>query len=206
MSVKTLEIDGRMVTGVAGETIFSVAWDNGIRIPRLCHVGGVSDVGACRLCLVEVEGQSKLMASCMTQIEEGMVVRTNTDKLRAHRRLIVELLFAERNHVCSVCVMNGNCRIWRRNWVSTTCGSATSSRSWPWTPVTRNSAWTTTGVSCAPAASASAMRWKALIPGTSPAAGPSRLSSLMWEGPLGELHQLRQVRPGLPHGRAVYQG
>jgi bidirectional [NiFe] hydrogenase diaphorase subunit len=111
MSVKTLQVDGKMVTGVAGETLFTVAWNNGIHIPRLCHIGGISDVGACRLCLVEVEGQRKLQASCLTAVEEGMVVHTDTPKLRAQRRLIVELLFAERNHVCSVCVMNGDCEL-----------------------------------------------------------------------------------------------
>jgi len=111
MSVKTLEIDGRMVTGMAGQTIFDAAWGNGIRIPRLCHVGGLSDVGACRLCLVEIEGQKKLQAACLTPVEEGMVVRTDTERLRAHRKLIVELLFAERNHTCAVCVMNGGCEL-----------------------------------------------------------------------------------------------
>ncbi|MCL4850964.1 MAG: bidirectional hydrogenase complex protein HoxU [Bryobacteraceae bacterium] len=111
MSVRTLEIDGKAVTGVAGQTIFSVAWDNGIHIPRLCHVGGVSDVGACRLCMVEVEGQRKLLAACMTPVEEGMVIRTDTEWLVAHRRLIVELLLAERNHVCAVCVVNGACEL-----------------------------------------------------------------------------------------------
>jgi bidirectional [NiFe] hydrogenase diaphorase subunit len=111
VSVKTLSIDGKMVTGVTGETLFDVAWNNGVRIPRLCHVGGVSDVGACRLCLVEVEGQNKLAASCRTEVQEGMVVRTDTPRLQAQRRLIVELLFAERNHVCAVCVQNGNCEL-----------------------------------------------------------------------------------------------
>jgi bidirectional [NiFe] hydrogenase diaphorase subunit len=111
MSVKTLTIDGKMVTGQGEETIFNVAWDNGIKIPRLCHVGGVSEVGACRLCLVEVVGQKKLAASCMTPVEEGMVVHTNTDRLKSHRRLILELLFAERNHICAVCVMNGQCEL-----------------------------------------------------------------------------------------------
>jgi len=111
VSVSTLEIDGKMVTGMAGETIFSVAWDNGIRIPRLCHIGGLTSIGACRLCMVEIEGQKKLQAACLTPIAEGMVVHTNTPRLLAHRRLIVELLLAERNHVCSVCVMNGNCEL-----------------------------------------------------------------------------------------------
>ncbi len=111
MSIKTLTIDGRMVTGAAGESIFDVAWNNGIRIPRLCHVGGISDVGACRLCLVEIEGWPKLAAACLTPVEEGMVVRTQTERLRRHRKLIVELLLAERNHVCSVCVQNGHCEL-----------------------------------------------------------------------------------------------
>lgn len=111
MSVKTLEIDGKAVTGRAGETIFTVAWENGIRLPRLCHVGGLSDVGACRLCLVEIEGQKRLAAACLTPVEEGMVVRTNTDRLQQHRRILLELLLAERNHVCSVCVMNGACEL-----------------------------------------------------------------------------------------------
>ena len=111
MSVKTLQIDGQMVTGVDGDTIFKVAWEHGIHIPRLCHIGGLSDVGACRLCLVEVEGQKNLQASCLVPVEEGMVVRTDVPRLQAHRKLIVELLLAERNHVCSVCVANGACEL-----------------------------------------------------------------------------------------------
>ena len=111
MSVKTLQINGRMVTGVEGDTLFKVAWEHGIHIPRLCHVGGLTDVGACRLCLVEVEGQKNLQASCLTPVQEGMVVRTDTPRLEAHRKLIVELLLAERNHVCSVCVANGACEL-----------------------------------------------------------------------------------------------
>jgi bidirectional [NiFe] hydrogenase diaphorase subunit len=111
MSVKSLEIDGKPVTGLVEQTIFNVAWENGIHIPRLCHVGGVSDVGACRLCMVEVEGRRKLQAACMTRVEEGMVIRTDSERLHKYRRLIVELLFAERNHVCAVCVMNGACEL-----------------------------------------------------------------------------------------------
>jgi bidirectional [NiFe] hydrogenase diaphorase subunit len=111
MSVKTLQIDGRMLTGMEGETIFAVAWENGIKIPRLCHVGGLTDIGACRLCLVEVEGQKRLQAACLTPVQEGMVIHTNTPRLKAHRKLIVELLMAERNHVCAVCVANGACEL-----------------------------------------------------------------------------------------------
>src|SRR5271165_3712172 len=111
MSVRTLEVDGKTITALEGQTIFSAAWDSGIHIPRLCHVGGLSDPGACRLCLVEIEGQKKLQPSCLTKVAEDMVVRTNTEGLQRHRRLIVELLLAERNHVCAVCVLDGACEL-----------------------------------------------------------------------------------------------
>src|SRR5450755_3797325 len=98
MSVRTLEVDGRTITALEGQTIFSAAWDSGIHIPRLCHLGGLPDTAACRLCLVEIEGQKKLQPSCMTKVAEDMVVRTNTPALNAQRKLIIELLLAERNH------------------------------------------------------------------------------------------------------------
>src|SRR5271165_4609417 len=111
MSVRTLEVDGKTITALEGQTIFAAAWESGVHIPRLCHLGGLSDVGACRLCLVEVEGSNKLQPSCLTKVTEEMVVRTNTPRLQDHRKLILELLFAERNHVCSVCVLNGACEL-----------------------------------------------------------------------------------------------
>ena len=111
MSVRTFEVDGRMITALEGDTILKAALDSGISIPRLCQLDGLSEVGACRLCLVEIEGQKKPQASCVTGVAEGMVVRSDTPALRARRKLIVELLFAERNHICSVCVMNGGCEL-----------------------------------------------------------------------------------------------
>ena len=75
MSVVTLEIDGKACTGVDGETIFDVAWSNGVKIPRLCHIGGLPNIGACRLCVVEVVGQKKLAAACITPVPE--LVTTN---------------------------------------------------------------------------------------------------------------------------------
>jgi bidirectional [NiFe] hydrogenase diaphorase subunit len=111
VAAKTLTIDGQLVSARSGETILQAARDADIAIPTLCHFDGLSDVGACRLCLVEVEGQPKLLASCVTAVAEGMVVHTNTARLREYRRMILELLFAERNHVCSVCVVNGHCEL-----------------------------------------------------------------------------------------------
>jgi bidirectional [NiFe] hydrogenase diaphorase subunit len=111
MPVKTLTIDGQLITSAADQTILAAARAHGVNIPTLCHLDGVSDVGACRLCLVEIAGSSKLVPSCLTQVGEGMAVTTNSPRLREYRRMIVELLFAERNHVCSVCVANGHCEL-----------------------------------------------------------------------------------------------
>ena len=109
--VKTLEIDGQEVSARRGATILEVARENGINIPTLCQLEGLSNVGACRLCLVEIKGSNKLLPACVATVSEGMVVSTNTERLQKHRRNILELLFAERNHVCSVCVANGHCEL-----------------------------------------------------------------------------------------------
>jgi bidirectional [NiFe] hydrogenase diaphorase subunit len=111
MSVKTLTIDGKDIAIEAGATILQAAKEAGATIPTLCHLEGVSDVGACRLCLVEVAGTNKLLPACVTQVAEGMQIQTNTPKLQEYRRMTVELLFAEGNHTCSVCVANGNCEL-----------------------------------------------------------------------------------------------
>ena len=170
MSVRTLELNGRTITALEGQTIFAAAWESGVKIPRLCHLGGLSDVGACRLCLVEVEGQKKLQASCLTKVAEDMVVRTDTPRLQAQRKLIIELLLAERNHVCAVCVLNGACEL---QDLAAELGVdhvrlRPSIRIWRWTSATSALAWIKTAVSSVPAAFACAMKWRARTPGTSP--------------------------------------
>ena len=110
-NIKTLKIDDRDFSARQDETILDVARQNGIFIPTLCDLQGLSSVGACRLCLVEVKGNNKLMAACVTRVEEGMEVTTNSERLQRHRRNILELLFTERNHICSVCVSNGHCEM-----------------------------------------------------------------------------------------------
>jgi bidirectional [NiFe] hydrogenase diaphorase subunit len=111
MAARTLTIDGRLVSARAGESILEAARDAGIHIPTLCYLEGLSEVGACRLCLVEVTGSNRLLPACLTPVSEGMEVHTATERLREHRRALVELLFAERNHVCAVCVASGNCEL-----------------------------------------------------------------------------------------------
>jgi bidirectional [NiFe] hydrogenase diaphorase subunit len=109
MQVKTLTINGKPVSATEDQTLLEVIRENSIPLPTLCYVEGLSEVGACRLCLVEIEGQRKLFPACTTRVDEGMIVHTDTERLRKYRRMIVELVFAERNHVCSVCVANGHC-------------------------------------------------------------------------------------------------
>lgn len=111
MAVKTLTINNQLITASPDETIYQAARDAGIRIPTLCYIEGVSPASACRFCLVEIEGYSKLQPACSTQAQEGMVIQTNTEKLQNYRRMAIELLFAEGNHVCAVCVVNGNCEL-----------------------------------------------------------------------------------------------
>ncbi|HBB35764.1 MAG TPA: bidirectional hydrogenase complex protein HoxU [Cyanobacteria bacterium UBA8803] len=111
MSVKTLQINGVDVAVEEGATILQAAREAGIHIPTLCHLDGVSNVGACRLCLVEVAGINKLLPACVTQVAEGMSVSTHNEQINEYRRMIVEMLFAEGNHVCAVCVANGNCEL-----------------------------------------------------------------------------------------------
>ena len=100
-----------MVGAAEEQTVLEAARDAGINIPTLCHLEGLASIGACRLCLVEVVGSNKLFPACVTKVAEGMEVRTNTDRLRKYRRMIIELLLAERNHVCAVCVSNGHCEL-----------------------------------------------------------------------------------------------
>jgi len=111
MSVKTLTIDGVDVAIEEGSTLLDAAKEAGVEIPTLCHLEGISDVGACRLCLVEVKGIRKLLPACVTEVAEGMEVQTQTATLQDYRRMAVELLFAEGNHMCAFCVANGNCEL-----------------------------------------------------------------------------------------------
>jgi len=107
--VITLTIDGRETGAREDQTVLEVAGENGVFIPTLCAVPGLTDPGACRLCLVEVKGVNKLLPACVTRVTEGMEVTVSSERLDRIRRGILELLFAERNHVCSVCVTNGHC-------------------------------------------------------------------------------------------------
>ncbi|NJK78528.1 MAG: bidirectional hydrogenase complex protein HoxU [Chloroflexaceae bacterium] len=109
--VKTFKIDGLDVAGREDQTVLDVATEHGIPIPTMCHLEGLTSVGACRLCLVEVVGRSRLLPACVTPVEEGMAVVTNSERLQNYRRMLLEMLFVEGNHICAVCVSNGHCEL-----------------------------------------------------------------------------------------------
>lgn len=113
MSVITLTINEELISAKQGQSLLEVIRDQKIPLPTLCHLKGIKDIGACRLCIVEVEGSSKLLAACVTKAVEGQVVRTQSERLERYRKQTLELLLSERTHVCAVCVMNGNCELQR---------------------------------------------------------------------------------------------
>ena len=95
-----LEVDGRIVEGREGQTILEVCRDNGIEIPTLCYEPKLPGFGACRMCVVEVEGEEHPPISCSRAAEAGMVVRTQTDEVRRLRRTNLELIFSDHNAYC----------------------------------------------------------------------------------------------------------
>jgi NADPH-dependent glutamate synthase beta subunit-like oxidoreductase/formate hydrogenlyase subunit 6/NADH:ubiquinone oxidoreductase subunit I/ferredoxin len=95
-----IEVDGRIVEGFEGQTILEVCRDNGIEIPTLCYEPKLPGFGACRMCVVEVEGEAHPPISCSRAAEPGMVVRTQTDEMRRLRRTNLELIFSDHNAYC----------------------------------------------------------------------------------------------------------
>lgn len=109
----TLIIDGKECKGVQGDTILDVANKNDVYIPTLCFQKGLTPIGACRMCVVQLEGNPKMLPSCTTPAQEGMVVITKNEKLKDYRRQVLELLFAGRNHFCMFCSQSGDCELQR---------------------------------------------------------------------------------------------
>ncbi len=107
----SIRIDGELITALEGQTILQAAKANSKHIPTLCDLEGLTAVGACRLCVVEVQGINRLLPACTTPIQDGMSVTTNSPTLTQYRRITVELLLVERNHFCAVCVSNGHCEL-----------------------------------------------------------------------------------------------
>ena len=106
-----LTIDNKAISVPAGTTIMEAAEANGIRIPRLCYLKEINEIGACRVCVVEMEGKEKLITSCNNIVEDGMVLYTNSPKVRMNRKNTVKLLLSQHDSQCAVCVRSGNCSL-----------------------------------------------------------------------------------------------
>lgn len=106
-----MTINGKRISAKEDFTILEAARANGINIPHLCYLGGIHEFGSCRICVVEVEGAKTLQASCMTKITEGMVVHTNSDKVRKARKVLYELLLSDHSKDCLSCKRNQSCEL-----------------------------------------------------------------------------------------------
>jgi formate dehydrogenase major subunit len=111
MGAVVLSIDGQSLTAREGQTILDACHAGGIEVPTLCHYAGLTDIGACRLCIVEIDGQRRPAPACTTPVEDKMVIRTHTPALENLRRQTIELLFSERNHICPFCPASGDCEL-----------------------------------------------------------------------------------------------
>lgn len=111
MSVITLTIDDKQVQAEEGTTILEAAKTADIKIPTLCYLKDINPIGACRICVVEVQGERALQASCVTPVQDNMVVYTNSPVVRASRRTTLELILSNHPFVCPSCVRDKNCEL-----------------------------------------------------------------------------------------------
>jgi len=108
-----LIIDNKKIEVPEGTTILDAAKLNQIQIPSLCYLKDLNEIGACRVCLVELEGVNRLVTACNNTVEEGMVIYTNSPKVREARRVNVELILSQHDARCATCVRSGNCSLQR---------------------------------------------------------------------------------------------
>ena len=107
----TLKINDIPVTVPEGTTVLEAARNAGIKIPSLCFLKGVNEIGACRICVVEVKGAKSLVASCVYPVSEGMEVQTNTERVRHSRQLTLELILSNHRMDCLTCARNAHCEL-----------------------------------------------------------------------------------------------
>lgn len=108
-----ITINGQKIETQENNTILQAAASAGIRIPTLCYLKDLNEIGACRVCAVEVEGYAKLVTACNNRVQDGMVIYTNSPKAMTARRTNVELLLSQHDSNCAVCIRSGNCSLQR---------------------------------------------------------------------------------------------
>lgn len=106
-----LTIDEKQISVQENTTIMEAAAQNGIHIPKLCYLKDINEIAACRVCVVELEGKEKLITSCNNPAEDGMVIYTNSPKVRKHRKTTVELILSQHDCRCVTCARSGNCSL-----------------------------------------------------------------------------------------------
>lgn len=106
-----ITVNGIAVQVPEGTTILNAAKAAGVDIPHLCYLKDLNEIGACRVCCVEVEGERNLVPSCNNPVFEGMSIRTNTDRVRRTRRINVELILSQHDCHCATCLRSGNCHL-----------------------------------------------------------------------------------------------
>ena len=103
----TLTIDGKTVTAQEGTTILEAARANGINIPSLCYLKNINQIAACRICVVEIKGISRLMPACDNQVAEGMEIYTNSPRVRQARKTNLQLILSQHDCRCATCIRSG---------------------------------------------------------------------------------------------------
>lgn len=106
-----LTIDNIQISVPEGTTIMDAAAQHGIPIPKLCYLKDINEIAACRVCVVELEGNDRLITSCNNVVQEGMVIHTNSPKVRVDRRRTVQLILSQHDCKCATCVRSGNCSL-----------------------------------------------------------------------------------------------
>ena len=106
-----ITIDNQTIAVPEGTTIMEAAASIGIQIPKLCYLKGINDIAACRVCVVEREGMDRLITSCNNVAVEGMVIHTNSPKVRDARKKTVQLILSQHDCQCATCVRSGNCTL-----------------------------------------------------------------------------------------------
>ena len=109
----TIQIDSKTISVPEGNTILAAAASAGISIPHLCFLKDINEIAACRMCVVEAEGVDHLLPACNTQVTDGMVLHTNSPRVRRARRTNLKLLLSQHNSSCTTCIRNGNCELQR---------------------------------------------------------------------------------------------
>ena len=106
-----IKINGTDIAVQNGSTILQAAARAGIPIPHLCYLRDINKIGACRICVVEVEGTERLVPACNTRVVEGMSIHTNTPRVREARKTNLRLILSQHNSTCTTCIRSGNCEL-----------------------------------------------------------------------------------------------